>query len=273
VIQWRSEGRSGAVPGVRMSEENWASFHRDVNGQRAYHLVDLGLLERNVAQGLPLLIVASIEAQSPGDFDAAASGALVEFEDRLVASIEQRCAGKYVGRVRTSDRVTWHFHAPERAGIEGDVADAVRNAGRWTVNARCARDPQWRFCSGHLLPNEQELRFINDSKVVVALMEHGDPLDVPRNFRHYVYFDAEGAARACVGGIGAVGLRGASAAVDRSDDKYVVVVSHESPADPDSAHAAAEAIRALAARHGGEYDGWEAALVRARPKGWKFWKR
>jgi len=108
-----------------------------------------------------------------------------------------------------------------------------------------------------------------DLQVVGSLMDHGADLQAPREVIFYLYLpDAASAERA------AVPLRAAGLDVDLPgpNEEYhaenpelprhwpIIATSQDRALIPDFLRETTDLCAAVAAEHGGEYDGWEAGL-------------
>lgn len=103
-----------------------------------------------------------------------------------------------------------------------------------------------------------------DLLVMGHLIEAGADLTEPRHTLYYLYFRDEDAAL-----VGAAAARDLGFTVDVREpsdgvDDWAVVCEHAALVlDPDTVRTNTDRFDALAAEHGGQYDGWEAAVSAA----------
>jgi len=121
--------------------------------------------------------------------------------------------------------------------------------------------PDWGFSRESLRPDAERRRWIADRHVVEALQDRGDTLTLARPVHHWAFFTSASArdgfvAEAARDGFvvaelvdAAEGARAFGARLDRVD-----------PVDLDHIHDVAMGLVELAARHDGDYDGWDTAL-------------
>jgi hypothetical protein len=96
-----------------------------------------------------------------------------------------------------------------------------------------------------------------DERVVDHLATLGaDPAE-PLETRHFLYFGAQARGES-VGN--ALRANGWTAAVEASDGAWLLVASHVALVTSEAVRATRRQLEALAAEHGGFYDGWEARI-------------
>lgn len=101
-----------------------------------------------------------------------------------------------------------------------------------------------------------------DLALLDLMTERGADLDVPRHVVHYLYFGSRAGADAAAAE--AAGTGWSTAVRDPLPDypgQWCVVCERDDAVlAPAHVRDTTDRFEALAARHGGEYDGWEAAL-------------
>jgi hypothetical protein len=102
-----------------------------------------------------------------------------------------------------------------------------------------------------------------DQLIVNELRGLGADLEQPREIVHYVYFPSEAAARTANQELRQAGYAAdvRFAAGPPGANPWLVLATKEEVLSAESARAARDEVRAVAAAHGGEYDGWEAAAT------------
>jgi hypothetical protein len=95
-----------------------------------------------------------------------------------------------------------------------------------------------------------------DALVLDHLARLGCDPAQPRECRHYVYVPGELGARAVARSLNATGF---DAECEQVVDAWLVTATKTTPLSDDFVRRTRERFEALAADHGGEYDGWEAA--------------
>jgi len=99
-----------------------------------------------------------------------------------------------------------------------------------------------------------------DRMIVEQLRGLGANLSLPREVLHYLYLPSEPAAAAASEELRKAGFttKTSPAAGPSGPNPWLVLATTEEVVSVESARVARETFTALAATHGGEYDGWEA---------------
>ena len=100
-----------------------------------------------------------------------------------------------------------------------------------------------------------------DADVLAALKKAGSRLDLPHPLRHYLYVPSQADADAAAGvlrgeGFGATVERAAMGA------DWLVLITHQIVPSPENVARTRARFEQLAKQHKGEYDGWEAGIVK-----------
>ena len=98
-----------------------------------------------------------------------------------------------------------------------------------------------------------------DALALRQLAGRGADLAKARHVIHFVYFVQEEDARAAAEAIGEASWTTAVEAPDGNDDRWCVKADAHRIVGPDTVAAFRTWFEGVAATHGGEYDGWEAA--------------
>jgi regulator of RNase E activity RraB len=97
-----------------------------------------------------------------------------------------------------------------------------------------------------------------DERVLDHLARLGCDPAAPRETRHFLYLPARDGADAVATALGADGW---STSVERSEGAWLVVATRARTLTLDVVHETRKRLAALAAEHGGLYDGWEASTT------------
>jgi hypothetical protein len=96
-----------------------------------------------------------------------------------------------------------------------------------------------------------------DARVLEHLAQLGCDLSEPRECRHYLYVGAEPGARTVAEALAGDGW--AAECEELQDASWLVTASTVTGLTSEGVRATRSRLELLAADHGGEYDGWEAA--------------
>lgn len=103
-----------------------------------------------------------------------------------------------------------------------------------------------------------------DLLVMGQLIQAGADLTQPRHTLYYLYFRSEQGARGAAGAAAELGFRARITEPDGEITDWSVICEHDALIlDPDTVRSNTDHFDAIAAEHGGQYDGWEAAVTGA----------
>jgi hypothetical protein len=105
-----------------------------------------------------------------------------------------------------------------------------------------------------------------DADVLAALKKAGSRLDQPHPLRHYLYVPDQAGANAAAS---ALRREGFEATVERAamGNDWVVLITHQIVPSPENVAKTRTRFEQLAKQYKGEYDGWEAGIVRGPAAG------
>lgn len=188
--------------------------------------------------------------------------------DAIATHLTADLHAEFVSRLRYHGEARILIYSPSASRSAIDVA-AGRAFPKHTVRVEHHSDSEWsKYRSA--LPTPSEERYVLDTLVVDALRQHGDPLTPKRDVRHHAYFPARAAADSFAKQISQQGFK---VEVEPSDDQWLVTAARDHAVDHPQISTITGPLADLAASLGGEYDGWEAMLVRKKGLLGKLFKR
>jgi len=102
-----------------------------------------------------------------------------------------------------------------------------------------------------------------DVEVLENMRQHGSDMSRPHPIDYYLYFPVEEQARAAASSLQGVGYDILRVEVGAgADGKWLVLAQKTLVPSAEDVIASTDQMEALAARHGGEFDGWEAPILR-----------
>ena len=244
----------------------WEFYVCKVEDAPASFFLNLGFEPHAPLRDADTLYVVRIELRDP---DEHGMGSATEAE--LLRSIEDRIAEGaqatglyYVARVRSEG--VWQLTFYGRTGwidaLQPTHTTLELLAGR-TVAVRTMPDPDWGYYREFLLPDAERRQWIEDRHVVEALQDRGDPLTLARPVHHWAMFASASARAEFVADAEREGFVVAEL-VDTAEGArpFGARLARVDAVELDHIHDVVMALVELAARHGGAYDGWEAAACR-----------
>jgi len=176
---------------------------------------------------------------------------------RLV-EVAEGCGARQVGRLRTGGRQELAFMGP--AGLEDELGrlglEVLGPLGR-EHDLVYQADPTWSWYDSFLYPDPERRRWMRDRRAVQELRDRGHALAKPRRIEHRLLLADREARSAAASDAIELGFGALDPRPDEGpDEERVLVLLREDPCELDHIHGVAMGLSALAARHGGEYDGW-----------------
>ena len=98
-----------------------------------------------------------------------------------------------------------------------------------------------------------------DEKTLTQLREAGSDLSKPHEIDHWLYFPAQAPAQAVAKELAAKGF--SSVSVAKSKNEWQVKAHNRMVPSSAAVASTTKILESLAAKHGGEYDGWETQVV------------
>lgn len=184
---------------------------------------------------------------------------LFDLVDRLVPKLASEASATFIGRVRGGGNASFWFYSPkdQRATIERLANHALGNR---SIAVEHRSDPEWSMYHS-LLPTPGESRLTLDYQVVQVLEENGDPLTPKRDVRHHIYFPDRGGADTFAQRIAPDGFK---IEIEPSDGQWLVCAARDDSVEHPQISSITGPLADLAAQLGGDYDGWEAMLVKPK---------
>jgi hypothetical protein len=246
-------------------EDHWEVYPCHMGEHEAFVSYNHGAKDEIDAFPAPTFVKVRAAIRAPDDRGLptrAEFDALCSLEDRLESFIAES-EGLFVGRV-TVDGARY-FHAYVKLPEE-DVAAFVKALGEesgYDLRCVCRPDPERTGYWQDLFPSEAEWQLIQDMKVVRHLEENGDSLAQSRRVDHWAYFDSAEARDAFAEWVVAQGYQiGKDCLPSEKSPQHGVQFFHSCAPRPFAINEHTAALRAKAAELGGDYDGWETAVIK-----------
>lgn len=246
--------------------QNWQTYALDLEGRMAVRMVNLGLRVQAPMPGLGHLLTAWVKVPRNDD-----SGQPTEREQRILARIDellerevmQRYNGLYVGH-QTRNGVREFFYYCLHAEGHQQVVSQIVSAFEGYAHGSIARpDAEWSHYLSTLYPDPATELSIRNQNTVESLSFFGDPLVPPRQIDHFLYFATETGRAQFLAQAAEMGfnvLRTTTYA-DGERMPFSVLLARNDSAELNHIDLVVHQLANLAKQYGGEYDGWESALV------------
>lgn len=245
----------------------WEWYQRLVDERPVLAQVNVGVLGGEPDAGRPFIVRADAairDADAEGLPGKAEFARLESLGERLMAAAARVGAPECLGVLTGRGRRSWYFGVATSPALQ----EALREAARWAgseVEVSATRDPGWKVLEEELLPSPEEIRWNADMSVIAQLEEAGDDMASPRPIVHYAYFPSGDARREFVGWLEESGFA-VEGMIEPGEQNALpgVKFSHVGVPEIGEVFERTSGAAIEAEKCGGEYDGWETAVVRAR---------
>jgi regulator of RNase E activity RraB len=248
--------RRNADPGW---EPDWQTFPGRVDEADVMLHADLGAVRAAPVEGLGVRLEIAIrfaKTRPDGSPVGEEMHQTYALEDRVTDAVAKRANGRYVGRVLGGGGCRFVAYLP------GSAADGVPqlklDPGPFQPELTVHDDPEWTFARAAFTPDPAAEQRTYNRPLVDALRVRGDRLEVPRAIEHSAHFADQKAATAAARELSSSG-HVVSASPDDEGGATLTITRAAPLTEIDDA---TEKVLTIVRRHGGDYDGWGAELVR-----------
>lgn len=240
-------------------ESDWIPYSRATNAGPCTCMVNTAQ-EPDAAR--PSLTVCHVRFSEPGEHGVGTHEEANSIDDAFEAGQERETSSSvFVARTRGGGKMSFYLYGPVADGpaLEQRLR---RDFGGRSVGIEHRDDPGWKLFAA-LLPSSAERQPAQDVRVVQTLQGHGDPLTPKRDVRHFAYFPTEEASRRFAAYVGQQGFS-VEARTGPGELPFCIIASRDDSVTLDAITPITTSLCRQAELCGGDYDGWEAALVKPR---------
>lgn len=232
--------------------DGWDFFEGWSEGAPARVELDMRIAEDVPDEARPWLLRVRLSAADAAD---------ERFAGALEQIVRSRFEAVLVARVITDANVELVLHGTRHEGLKEAAAKVLaQHAGR-RAQVRSAHDSAWHHVREKILPNRWQYQWMQDRRVVDAMRQGGDRIEVPRPIDHSVYFRSVEARERFVKLVAARGFEADAATDGDGHLRFGLIVRRRDPVSLDHIHAVVCELIEHAEEVGGQYDGWGAPLV------------
>ena len=244
--------------------DDWDFYFLRVDDKPASIYVDLGAHRSAPNPKLPHMAYVRLHMREPRDDGLSSQGefdALVAVEDALKATLVDADTD-YVGRCTTNFCRDFFFYVSHPEAWPMRIAACMRSFSGYQYEVDTREEPDWSSYLSYLYPSDADRQTIQNRRVCEALERHGDKLSDAREIDHWAYFADPQSLNAYVAEAQDLGfkVRVVSAPDEMRNNHCAQLWRSDIPAF----HTIDDVtlpLFDLAAKHGGEYDGWESIVV------------
>jgi len=244
--------------------EKWRPYLCKVNGKLASILVDLELINSPPVSSKPWLLWVWVYLRTPrrdGLSDGHEAPTLYKIEDALNACLAQEFAAIPCGRITTEGRREFYFYGEKNGGLESAVRKVIGTFEGYRCDVGEESDPSWNQYRSVLFPSDEDLQRIGNMDVLDALEKEGDFHSVPREVRHWVFFNSESSRSSFRSAALEEGFIILSEYECDPAPRFGIELTRTQSVEQAAIDATAIQLLHLSQSFGGEYDGWETQAI------------
>lgn len=244
--------------------EQWIPYVTDLGEGPASIMIDMGLVEVAPDAARPVLVMASVQFNEPGENGLGEEPEIEAIDkvlDGVIDSIKRSCNGIFALTVRTAGRMdaAVYVGTEQAAAAEQMLAMAITPLGGDTLKQD---DPDWRLFH-ELMPEERDIRRAMEMRVLQQLMNAGDKMEKPRPIEHTLLLPGREAANQAKKSLERKGFTVVNETNDPNEELPIrLTIQRVDPATPEHIMELSDQIFELTTDLDGEYDGWQSPIVR-----------
>lgn len=254
--------------------DHWDAYHSSSHGSHCVIRLDLGIREEAPIPDANKL--AKLHIQTKRLFSKKLNFDLVnEIEDVIDSQLTDN--DFYVGVITRSDSRSFYIYTKDEDTLRNTLESIVSRYKKIQVDLTFEEDAEWGGYLQELYPDQSEeqwvlgrdvmdqikRRWVMDKSVTEQLEKQNDALHIPREVRHWLYFKDEESRGAFKKEVTKSGYQIAEEnQLEEQEYGYQLLISHISAVDLDTINKATTRLLTAAQAVGGNYDGWETAVIK-----------
>jgi uncharacterized protein (TIGR01619 family) len=246
--------------------DNWDFYLCQVEGEPASIFLDIGIANSAPLPERPFMCYVRVQMRAPRPDGLSSEDEYAELsrlEDHLTEALTKDGEVLYVGRNTSGGQRDFYFYAASKDHWDMRVADAMSRFAKYRFECGTQLDEDWASYFGFLFPSAEDLERIQNRRVCDALEREGDALTEPREIDHWAYFPDESSRDRFVAAILAQGftLRSLTSTAEADRAHGVQFFRVDVPSFESIDEVTLPLYRA-ATEAGGDYDGWDAQVMK-----------
>lgn len=247
--------------------ENWDTYIASYeNNKIGTTLLRMDLKEIAPLKDFSYVLVTGVtyEGDKNGMPDNQTLLTLYEIEEDVVKIIKSQFGGIYAGSFMCNNERLTYSYLKSNQGVKeslNKLYDTKYIKYKKYINLK--EDPEWKYYSEFLYPNDNIINYNEDQKVVMSLEKNGDNLTKARRIDHWAYFDLEIDTRKFEVEIQKQGYKTEELSKDGKDThSYKIQFWKEGFVDLKSINKVTVELRTMVKIYNGVYDGWETVVLK-----------
>lgn len=247
-----------------MSEE-WDFYWCQVDDKPASVFVNLGIAKAAPVASCSHMAYVRLYMEAPRSDGLSSNDefeVLKSIEDHLSAELTEDGSAIYVGRNTCDGCRDFFFYTSNPSPWQEQTLSAIQAFPRYQIEVDSRPDPNWMTYFGFLLPSGVELECMKNRRVCDVLAKNGDALTEKREIDHWAYFPSADARTAFIEGAEKLDFRVRCQNEEgEGQRRFGVQVWRADVPSYQTIDGIILPLFDLARESGGEYDGWETAVV------------
>lgn len=248
-------------------DEHWEAYMAKVDGKPASVLVDLGLIDHAPDTRLPYLVVTGPIAKScdgeglPDTAEIAKLEDILDASDNFITGLTPKVlAGTYTHNCQRLN----YYYVKDTMGIRNAIGRMYnRNFPDCGFVISIRPDKEWRSYRTFLYPSEETFNWIENNKIILNLLEHGDDLTKQRNITFTLYFDKQENRTAFMEFAHKIGFDVVEMNfIKNGDVPYELKISKFTYVKSDIIGEMTTEIKNEAKKYNAVYNGWESEVIK-----------
>jgi uncharacterized protein (TIGR01619 family) len=252
------------------SPNDWDTYYTLIDDCPASIALNIDLAQSAPLSGLDRLLAVLVFMNEPGEHgmgDGKDPEILRHVEEQIVRAYEDKLGATFVGRIRGQGAWQLYFYGPDTDSLAPKAAELLSGFSGWEQEVHTRSDSDWSTYFELLFPDRERLQWIQDRRVVEALVRSGDPLVVPRRVDHFAYFSSAEDRKRFVSDVQSEGYEVAELGYDSDEELgFSVQFFRSETVELEMIHDAVMKLVMTAEEFSGLYDGWETTVMNSQPK-------
>lgn len=254
---------------AQKTTEQWETYLAQYGDSVGSTVVNMSIETTDAIHQYPFLVQAIVKVNQcrndglPND-DEREWKALYAISDKLKSVVAAKGAYVFPGTFTYQCWRTDYYYVKDTNGLRKELMDKAK---KYQPDRECSvvikPDTNWECYLNFLYPNQETMEFITNEKVLRAMNNAGDKLTKPRQVDHWLYFSTEEdrdkfTSYAVSQHFKLEGKEFSS----KSDLHYQLHLSRVDNIEIGSISMITLELRKKAKEYNGNYDGWEAFVVK-----------
>ena len=245
--------------------DKWDFYLLRVDDKLASIMVDLGIVNDAPVRAFPCMAYIRVHMQNPRNDGLSSQeeyDALTAIEKAIEANLAGSSDTMYVGRNTSDGCRDFYFYTKGLGGWDRKAKALLASFPDYEFVSGGREDPEWQTYLEFLYPSDETMQSIRNRWVCDALEAKGDALSLEREIDHWAYFPNPSARKLFLNAAIELGyaLRGTTDPAKAGDLYGVQSIRVDRPGR-ESIDDVTLPLYHLAAKYGGNYDGWETPVL------------